>query len=300
MELRHLRYFVAVAEELHFGRAARRVGIAQPPLSQQIKSLEAEIGVNLLVRTKRLVALTPAGEIFLSEARKCLAQAEHAVRSAERAARGEIGQLEVGFVNSAIYGKVPSIFRLMRSRYPEVSLILQDLTSQAQVEAMKAHRIDVGLIRPPLAAAESLSMRVIWREPLMVALPKGSRLTREKRIAMADLAEEAFIQIPRHVAPGFYDQFIRLCAGAGFSPTIVQEAQTTSTIVGLIAGGMGVSILPASLQGLRRSGVVYRPLRSPVPTSDMAVIWRPDDTSPTLRAILEIIWEVAGIQPPEG
>ncbi len=293
MELRHLKYFVAVAEELHFGRAARRLAIAQPPLSQQIKSLEEEIGVLLLIRTKRLVKLTAAGEVFLDEARKCLAQAEKAVRAAGRAARGEIGQLAVGFVGSAVYGDAPLLFRLMRSRYPEVSLLLQDLTSEEQVEAVKANRIDVGLVRPPVAAAESLAMRVIWREPLMVALPEGSRLVREKEIAVESLAGESFIQIPRHVAPGFYDQFIRICARAGFSPQIVQEARTTPTIVNLVAGGMGVSLLPSSLQSLRRRGVVYRPLKAPVPTTEMAVIWRPDDNSRTLLSFLAIISEVA-------
>ncbi len=292
MELRHLRYFVAVAEELHFGRAAKRLAIAQPPLSQQIKQLEEEIGVVLLTRTKRQVNLTAAGEIFLTEARKSLAQAEYAVRAARRAARGEIGQLAVGFVSSAVYGKIPFIFRLMHTRYPEVSLILQDLSSEEQVEAVKVGRIDVGLIRPPVTAAENLSLRVIWREPLMVVLPEGSWLTKQKEIAMESLAEESFIQIPRHVAPSFYDQFIGICTRAGFTPKIVQEARTTPTIVNLVAGGMGVSILPASLKSLQRSGVVYRPLRAPAPTTDMAVIWRNDDPSPILQAFLEVIREV--------
>ena len=298
MELRHLRYFIAVAEELHFGRAAKRLAMSQPPLSQQIKLLEEEIGVVLFLRTKRQVEMTTAGEVFLGEARKAIAQAEHAIRAARRAARGEIGQLAVGFVSSAVYGQVPSIFRLMRSRYPGVSLLLQDLTSEEQVEAVKANRIDVGLVRSPVLAAESLAMRIIWQETLMVALPEGNPLAREAEIAVEALAEESFVQIPRHVAPGFYDQCIRICARAGFAPKIVQEARTTPTIVSLIAGGMGVSILPSSLRSLQRSGVVYRPLKAPAPTTDMAVIWRPADESPTLRAFLEIIWEVAEIRVP--
>ena len=299
MELRHLRYFIAVAEELHFGRAAKRLVMSQPPLSQQIKLLEEEIGVILLKRTKRQVVLTAAGKVFLDEARKSVAQAEHAIRLAQRAARGEIGQLSVGFVSSAVYGKIPFIFSLMRSRYPGVSLLLQDLTSEEQVEALKVNRIDVGLVRPPVANAESLVMRVIWREDLMVALPEDNPLSRKDEIAIEWLAEESFIQIPRHVAPGFYDQCIQICARAGFSPKIVQEARTTPTIVSLIAGGMGVSILPASLRSLQRSGVVYRPLKMPVPTTDMAVIWRPADESPTLRSFLEIIEEVEEIEEPQ-
>lgn len=246
----------------------------------------------LLTRTKRQVSLTAAGNVFLIEARKSLAQAEHSVRAARRAARGETGQLAVGFVSSAVYGKIPFIFRLMRIRYPEVSLLLQDLSSEEQVEAVKAGRIDVGLIRPPVAAAENLALRVIWREPLMVVLPEGSKLTRQKELAVESLAKESFIQIPRHVAPSFYDQFIGICARAGFTPKIVQEARTTPTIVNLVAGGMGVSILPASLQSLKRSGVVYRPLKAPAPTTDMAAIWRNDDPSPVLHAFLAVIREV--------
>jgi DNA-binding transcriptional LysR family regulator len=296
MELRHLKYFIAVAEELHFGRAAKRLVMSQPPLSQQIRQLEEEIGVILLKRTKRQVVLTAAGALFLDEARKSIAQAEHAIRVAQRAARGEIGQLSVGFVSSAVYGKVPSIFSLMRSRFPGVSLLLQDLTSEEQVEALKVNRIDVGLVRPPVLDAESLVMRIIWREDLMVALPEANPLSRKEEIAIEELTEESFIQIPRHVAPGFYDQCIQICARAGFSPKIVQEARTTPTIVSLIAGGMGVSILPASLRSLQRSGVVYRSLKKPAPTTDMAVIWRPADESPTLRSFLEIIEEVGDIE----
>ncbi len=294
MELRHLRYFVAVAEKLHFGRAAKRLSIAQPPLSQQIKALEEEIGVALFDRTRKQVKLTAAGEAFLGEARKTLMQAEHSIEAARRAGRGETGKLAVGFVSSAVYGRVPRIFRLMRTRYPEVFLSLQDLSSEEQAEAVAGGRIDIGLIRPPVSVTESIAMRTIWQEPLMAVLPSEHHLSRQKKIALQDLAQDPFVQLPRQVAPGFYDQFIRICARSGFSPKIVQEARNTPTIVSLVAGGLGVSILPSSLRSLKRSGVVYRSLQAPVPTSDMAAIWRVDDTSPTLRAFLEIVWEVAG------
>lgn len=291
MELRHLRYFITVAEELHFARAARRLGIAQPPLSQQIKALEGEIGTLLFSRTRRRVELTSVGLVFLEESRKVLAQADNALRAAQRAARGEIGRLEVGFVSSVVYGKAQSIFRQMRLCCPDVSLALRELTSEEQVEAMKAYMLDVGLIRPPVASAESLAIRVIAREPLVVVLPRSHRLARRRKIEMAALAGEPFLQVPRHVAPGFYDQFIGMCARAGFSPKVVQEARSTQTIVSLVAGGMGVSIVPASLQNLQRTGVVYRPLKPPVPTSDLAVMWRPDDESPPLRRFLQIVRE---------
>lgn len=299
MELRHLRYFVTVAEELHFGRAAERLAIAQPPLSQQIKALEEEIGVPLLSRTKRKVELTAAGKAFLAEARKILVHTDQAKRAALRASRGEVGQLEVGFVSSAVYGKVPSIFHQMRTRYPDIALVLQDLTSEEQVAAMKAHRLDVGLVRPPVPDAESLVMQIVWREPLVVALPNTHRLARLSRIPLEELAEEHFLMVPRHFGPGFYDLVIRSCAQAGFSPKVVQEARTAQTIVSLIAGGMGVSLVAASLQNFRRTGVVYRSINPPVPTTDLAVMWRPDDDSPALQSFLEVIWQVAGVKSPQ-
>ncbi len=296
MELRHLRYFVTVAEQLHFGRAAQRLGIAQPPLSKQIKALEDQIGVLLLLRTKRRVELTAAGTVFVHEARKILADADRAVHVAQRAARGEIGQLEVGFVSGAVYGKVPSIFRLVRTRYPEISLVLKDLTTEEQIEAIQAHRLDIGLIRPPVVVSESLVMQVIGQEPLVVVLPSTHRLAKRRKIALETLAGEPFLQVPRHVAPGFYDQFLNICAQAGFLPQIVQEARTTQTIVSLVAVGMGVSIVPASLRSLQRTGVVYRPLEGPAPTTELAVLWRPDDENSALHRFLEIIWEVAEIK----
>lgn len=295
MELRHLRYFVAVAEELHFSRAAERMGIAQPPFSQQIKMLEQEVGAMLLLRTKRSVELTAAGNVFLIEARKTLAQADQALRMARRAARGEVGQLAMGFVSSAVYGKFASVFGLMRARHPDVALVLHDLTSEEQFDAMKAHRIDVGLVRPPTLATEDFELHVVWREPLMVVLHEQNPLARKKRISIAALAHESFLLVPRPLGPGFYDQVVGLCAAAGFVPRVIQEARSTQTIVSLIAGGMGVSIVPASMQTLQRTGIVYRPLQPPVPTTDLAVLWRRNDTSPVLESFLKIVWEVAGM-----
>ncbi|MGA2225931.1 MAG: LysR substrate-binding domain-containing protein [Syntrophobacteraceae bacterium] len=247
MELRHLRYFVTVAEELHFGRAAERLRIAQPPLSQQIRALEEELGVLLFSRTKRRVKLTAAGTAFAQEARKILEGADRAVLVAQRVARGEIGQLEVGFISGAVYGKVPSIFRLMRTRYPEVSLGLRELTTEEQIEAINANRLDVGLMRPPITVLESLVVKVVAKEPLVAVLPKTHRLAGQKKIPVRALAGEPFLQVPRHITPRFYDQFVSICAQAGFFPQIVQEARTPQTIVSLVAVGMGVSIVPASL-----------------------------------------------------
>ncbi len=297
MELRHLKYFVAVAEELHFSRAAERVGIAQPPFSQQIKALEHEVGVPLLLRTKRTVELTAAGQAFLIEARKVLAQADHAVKMARRAARGDVGQLVIGFVSSAVYGKFSSAFGLMRKRHPGVHLVLRDITSEEQVEAMNAHELDVGLIRPPVWHAEALSLRVISREPLMAALPANHRLAKQKRLNLKSLAAESFLLVPRHLGPGFYDQIVALCARAGFVPNVFQEARNTQTIVSLIAGGMGVSIVPDSMQTFQRDGIVFRPFE-PRAAVDLAVIWRPDDPSPVLHSFLALLWEIAKLKSP--
>ena len=293
MELRHLKYFVAVAEELHFGRAAERVGIAQPPLSMQIKTLEQEIGTPLFLRTKRHVELTAAGKVFLLDARKILAQAGQATHTARRAARGETGQLSVGFVTSALYGEFASVFRLMRSTHPDISLALQDMTSEEQVEAMKEHKLDVGLVRPPVPGTEALSFEVVFREPMLVALPHGHRLAKHATIAIQDLSQESFLMVPRTLGPGFYDQIIQCCAQAGFSPKVTLETSNTQTIVCLIAGGMGISLVPQSLQNLQRTGVVYRPLKPPVPITELAVMWRTEDSSPALQLFLGLIRQVA-------
>jgi DNA-binding transcriptional LysR family regulator len=293
MELRHLKYFVAVAEELHFGRAAQRVGIAQPPFSQQIKALEEEIGAPLLWRSKRHVELTAAGRVFLPDARKILAQAREAALTARRAARGEIGQLSVGFVSSAFYGEFTSVFRLMRARHPDVALTLHDMTSDEQVQAMKENKLDVGLLRPPVPGAESLSLQIVFREPFVVALPENHPLARQKSIDIKDLVQESFLMVPRSLGPGYYDQIIRFCAQSGFAPKVALETTSTQTIVSLIAGGMGIALVPHSIQSLRRTGVVYRPLRPPVPTTELAVLWRAEDSSPALRLFLGIIRKVA-------
>ncbi len=298
MELRYLRYFVAVAQELHFGRAAQRVGIVQPALSQQIKALEEELGTPLLRRNKRRVELTPAGRVFLGEARKTLAQAEQAVQAARQAGRGETGHLAIGFVSSAAYGQLINAFRVMRTRFPGVTLSLQDLTSEEQVGDLQAQRLDVGLVRPPVQNAEALAMRILWREPLMVALSQRHRLAREKAIPLAALKDEPFLQVPRELAPGFYDQILQHCARAGFVPVVFQEARTFQTIINLIAAGMGLALVPESLRELRHRGVVYRPLKAPAPTSELAALWRREDTSPVLQHFLEILWQIAALKPP--
>lgn len=288
IELRHLRYFIAVAEELHFGRAAERLHIAQPPLSQQIRQLEQELGFQLFHRTKRSVQLTEAGQVFLAESCKLLKQLEQAVETGRQVSRGEKGQLIIGFVSSAAYNVLPLILRSFRMQAPGVRLELHEMATNEQLQWLQSGRIDVGLLRPPVED-KSLDLFTIIREPLVIALPESHPLTQAPEVALSSLAGEAFILFPRPQAPRAYDQIISLCLQAGFSPTIVQEAMQMQTIVSLVAGGIGVAIVPVSLQNLQRTGVVYKPLQELTPYFEVAVAWRRQDTSVTVQKFLQIV-----------
>ena len=288
MELRHLRYFIAVAEELHFGRAAVRLHIAQPPLSQQIRKLEDELGVPLFNRTKRRVQLTDAGRAFLPEARCTLAQAERAVQAAQRAHRGEIGHLEVGFVSSAMAGLMPGILQTFCSRFPDVELVLHQLLTSEQVQALRERRIHAGFLRPPIDD-DTLVCETVLREPLIVLLPKTHILADRPQIRLITLADENFV-LPPHSPPfGLRDQMTSLCQQAGFTPRVTQVVTHYPAIVGFVAAGLGISILPASIQMLQQPGVVYRPLQDRPLWREMAVAWRGDETSTVLQSFLDVV-----------
>jgi DNA-binding transcriptional LysR family regulator len=287
MELRHARYFVAVAEELHFGRAAERLLMAQPPLSQQIQNLEEELGVQLFLRTKRRVQLTEAGKAFLPQARLMLQQAEQAIQVAQRASRGETGSLTVGFVGSACYALLPPLLRRFRENYPDVHVTLHELTTSQQVQELQQHRLHVGLLRPPISDT-ALRVETIFREALIVALPNDHPLISLSQVPLRMLANEAFILFPPTLGPGFYHQIISICLQVGFTPRVAQEAVQMQTIVSLVAGGMGIALVPASLLNLQRVGVAYRPLQEETPLFETAMAWSPDDPSPILPHFLEI------------
>lgn len=289
MELRHLRYFVALAEALHFRRAAERLSIAQPALSQQIQQLERELGVQLLERTQRRVALTEAGTVFLERARLTLSEAAEAVRLARLAGRGEVGHLGVGAVTSALYGVFPDVVREFRQRYPDVHLTLHELPGNEQTRALRAGRIQVSFLRPPIEE-DDIAVRVITREPWVVALPTTHRFAGRPRLSLRSLAAEPFISFPRELAPVLYDRVIAMCQRAGFSPHIVQEAQM-QTIVSLVAAGTGVALVPATLQNLSRKGLVYKPLSGVSSKLELGVAWRRDDRSPLLAAFLAVVRE---------
>lgn len=299
MELRHLRYFRTVASELHFGRAAEKLHIAQPPLSHQIRQLETELGFELFNRTKRSVALTPAGHVFLTQVDRIFQQLEQAIEIGRKTSRGELGQISIGFVGSATYNILPSILQQFRDRYPQVHIELHELTTDRQLIWLHEGRIDIGLMRPPIIEPD-VSSQVIFQESLVVALPVTHQLATMATIDLASLATEPFILFPRQLAPGLYDPIITICQAAGFSPLVVQECIQMQTIVSLVSANMGVSILPESIQEVQRYGVVYKPIQDPtVPVSilvrqlaTISIVWRTNDDSPTINRLLEIALEI--------
>jgi DNA-binding transcriptional LysR family regulator len=291
MELRHLRYFIAVAEELHFSKAAEKLHIAQPPLSQQIQQLETELGVKLFDRkTKRQVQLTEAGKVFLQEAYQLLAQLESAVALTQRTGRGETGQLRIGFTSLVIYDLLPLILRKFREQYLEVEIELLELTTSQQEQALRDSLINVGFAHPPLED-DTLSYECIHKETLVVALSSTHSLAQKDYISVRSLLNEPLIMFPRYLAPGLYDRIMSLFQQANFSPNITQEAIQMQTIIGLVSAGMGVAITPSSLQNLQRSGVVYRPILEEVPLIETAIIWQQDRLTPIVENFLKCTQE---------
>jgi DNA-binding transcriptional LysR family regulator len=289
MELRHLRYFIAVAEELHFSRAAERLHIAQPPLSQQIQQLEAQLGVELFHRkTKRQVQLTEAGQVFLQEAYQLLAQLEKAIELTQKTGRGEKGQLLIGFTSLVTYDLLPLILRRFREQFPEVELILNELTTTQQEQALQHRRIHVGFAHPPLED-NTLNQECIRREALIVAMLATHVLAEQEKISVRSLVNENFIMFPRHLGFGLYDQIVSLCQQGNFSPKVTQEAIQVQTIIGLVSAGMGIAIAPYSLQNVQRAGVVYRAFEDKTPLVETAVVWREAEITPVVRAFLQVV-----------
>ena len=283
VELRHLRYFLAVAEDLHFGRAAQRLGIAQPALSQQIQRLEAEVGVELFHRTKRRVELSAAGAAMVAQSRRALADAAGAVDAARRAARGETGVLTVGFIESAAGLVLPRAVRSFRDRHPQVELVLRELAVDAQLAGLHGGTIDVAIVRPPLEARE-LRVETVLEEGLVVAVADDHPLASRRRVGPAALAGEPLVLISREVVPGLYDQIVALQPG-GRAAEIAQEASSIQAVLALVAAGIGISLLPASVRSLDRRGVVLVDLR-PSPRSEMLIAARSGDRSPLTASFI--------------
>ncbi|MGO9496556.1 MAG: LysR substrate-binding domain-containing protein [Solirubrobacteraceae bacterium] len=285
MELRQLRYFIAVAEELHFRRAAERLHISQPPLSQQIRALEDELGFELLTRSRRRVQLTPAGEAFLRDARVVLGELEGAVATARRIDAGQTGRLRVGFVGSALLSIVPGTVERFRASRPGVAIELRERSTVDQLRAVSAGVIDVGLVRPPIDDDGELRAQTVLRERTVAALPAGHALARLVRVPLARLAAEPLVLFPRDQAPGFHDLLIAALGSTGAGPRVVQYAPEMLTIIGLVAAGTGVSLVPASVSRLALDGVTYRPV-SGAPRSELVAITRARDESALVRAFV--------------
>lgn len=291
MELRHLRYFIAVAEELHFGRAAQLLGISQPPLSQQIQALEQELGARLFERTNRRVELSEAGRLFLDEARQVLAQVDKAADVARRAQLGELGEMKIGFTTSApINSGIPKAIYAFRQRFPAVHLNLKEMSSRDVADALLDETIEIGLMRP-LALPESLLVTELFREPLVAVLSATHPLAEgsERGLLLSTLANEPFVFFPRSYGSGLHAQLMSLARQAGFSPHFAQEAGEAMTIIGLVAAGLGVSVLPASFQRMRIDGVVYRTLLDADAVTAVWLVQRRESASVMAHAFVELL-----------
>jgi DNA-binding transcriptional LysR family regulator len=289
MELRHLRSFVAVAEERHFGRAAERLHMAQPPLSQQIRRLETELGATLLHRTTRNVELAPAGEVLLARAREILAAVDSATEDARRAARGEFGRLAVGFTGSATYALLPQVATALRIELPGVVLDLRgELLTPAQVAGLLDGSLDLGLLRPPVRDGD-LAVEVVRREPLVAVLPEGHPLAEADSVPLEELEGEPFVVYPSHFRSVVHDAVEETCAAHGFRPHVALEVSETATLVSFVAAGLGVSLVPESVRHMTVHGAVYRPLARDAATVELAVAWRRADTTPVLERALEVV-----------
>jgi len=295
MDLRQLRYFSTVAQELHFGRAAEKLGMTQPPLSQSIQGLEEELGVRLFDRTKRTVTLTAVGLQWLPYVRRVLEEAAALPSIAKRLSRGEVGILRLAFVSIADYHVLPRLISQYRTRYPEVEISLLESTSDLQIEDLLEDRIDVGLIIPPpqMRLPATLSYKQLVREPLIAAVPEEWIKTRrirssQGRISFENIAHEPLIVFPRRSAPAFHDVITGYYAEAGMEPIIGQEAIQMQTIISLVSAGLGIALVPSSLQNLGRLGVRYLSFADRAPEIETGVVWRPDDSLPALKHFLAL------------
>ena len=294
MELRHLRYFVAVAEELHFTRAALRLNIAQPPLSQQIRALEQELGVQLFARTRRSVALTDAGHALLERSRAMLAAAQALPQELQRVARGEVGLLRIGFSSTLPLTKVlRDVVADHRRSHPDVALNLREMHSRLQFDSLLRGELDVGLVRYNEGTPEGIRLQLLRSDPLRLVVPSGHRFARRKSVAIAECRDEAFIGFPGDAGTGTGPLLKRLAAQAGFEPRIAQEAREATTQIGLVAAGLGIAVLPAPLEAVRMAGVHYVALEGENALLVMSVATRSDEASERVLSFVRRVVAIA-------
>lgn len=293
MDLRHLRYFIAVVEEKSFLRAAARLHISQPPLSTQIKELERALDATLLDRSPRGVELTAAGRVFYAEARSILARVEHAKIATHRAAHGEEGTLTIGFISIADYSVLPPALKQFRTRFPAIDVQLHELTTDAQIRELLAERIDIGIALAPVEDA-GLTFVPLHSEKLMIAIPDDHKLAQKGGVVrLRDLADEQFVMVPRALAPGLHDLMLAFCRDCGFVPQVTQYAKQMQTVISLVSGGFGVALVPESLQNMHRTGVTYLQVREAAPNIQVGIIFRKNDRNPVINSFLVCTKEIA-------
>ncbi|MCS2609766.1 LysR family transcriptional regulator [Halomonas dongshanensis] len=286
IETRLLKSFICVAEELHFGRAALRLHIAQPALTRQIKQLEEKLGVVLLERTQRKVILTSAGRHFYTRACQIIADIHYAASEVKRVNAGEAGLLSVGFIHSSTYGITPKVLRLFRDRYPEVELDLSEMTIADQIAGLQAEKLDVGILRPPISDIR-LQTHTLCDETFILAVPASHPLAEHGIVALEKLKEERFILFSQHMSPLFYSRIIAMCERAGFVPRVAQQATQIHTVMGLISANMGISIVPSVARNLNMPEVSCLEIENAPPPVQVALAWRRSDESSILRAFRE-------------
>ena len=290
MELRHLRYFLAVAEEGNFTRAAAKLGIGQPPLSQQIRDLEREVGAALFHRVPHGAELTAAGAAFLGEAKASLAAAEKAKLAAQSANRGETGRLSLGFTASSAFNPVVSTtIRRFRARWPEVQLAPTEMNTLALMQKLERGELDATFMRPGLDDPAGIRLRRLPDEPMVIALPASHPLARRSKLPLAALVDEPFILFPRLVGLSLYDDVVLACRKAGFELTVAQEAPQISSVVNLVAADLGVSIVPASISQIKLEGVAYRPIEGPPAVARLALAILKTHRSPVTENLMSLV-----------
>ena len=288
LELRHLRYFVAVAEELHFGRAAQRLHLAQPPLSQQIRKLEDIVGHRLLSRTSRAVRLTSAGEIFLARARRTLQSVQEDLEETRSVGRGEAGYLRVGFIASGMLTSVPRLLEQYRRRYPNVNLQLREYFTSGVMQAMGKGELDAGFLRDG-GPAEGFIVKSIFSEPFIAVLPASHRLARRKSISARDLRDEPFVRFPQAAGARHYEKWLMVCEAKGFRPHVVQEAPQWLTILRLVGVGMGVTIAPSCVRQIASSDVVCCTIRDAEVRSEIELAYRADEDRAIVKSFAKSV-----------
>lgn len=287
VDLRLLRQFVAVAEELHFHRAAARLHMSQPPLTAAIRRLEEEIGSELILRGNRTLGLTAAGAVLLEEARLLLQQADRALLATQDAAAGRTGSIRLGYVGSALYGRLPEVIRNFRQANADVRLELIEATSARQIQMLREKRLDVGVVIPPVFDAEDMQLQRFDTDRLAIALPRAHPLAQGDAVTIAELADEPFVLWPAREGRGFHSQVVRLCAAAGFTPRVVQEAHGMHAVLSLVAVEAGISVVPASMVGFRSEEVAYRHLQGDEAGFELHLCVRSDESLPAVRLFLD-------------